>query len=370
MGNSKNKRFLIKVFGLVGSLLLSNHASALVILQNASTSVGADYDNNISMTKNAQSIWRYTVVPSYTLNSVNELNRWYTKASLNIQRSSDKNLSVDREDPTVGIGWERELARGRFSLTGNYRRASTRVTELEDSGLVSRDATSVSRSVSANWSRYLTERLSWSLGGGYSKSTFSGGGGFSGFSSNSLNTSISYEWSERLRPFINLGYSTYSPEVSNQDTTKSQTFTVGTNYILTPRLNLSASGGLTRIETGVGKVGNLTLSYIGEQYQLSGTYSRAVTPSSIGGFQNADSISLNYGYSLSEKSNLGTSFSYRKNNSLNDIESKQLSAFYSRNLTEYWQMRLSLQMREIKSTSQSANGEAIGVSLIYNTPEF
>jgi hypothetical protein len=367
---SIKKSALIRIHCLTACLCFSLNAHALVILQNASVSTNVDYDTNVNMSKEETSIWRYRLLPTYTISAVDDLNRWYSRANLNIQRSSDRRLSLDREDPSIGVGWERELARGRFSLTGNYDKASTRVTEFLESGLVTSDASSIRKSIAANWSRLLTERLNWTLGGGYTKVTFTGGGGFSGYNSKSLNTSLSYEWSDKLRPFINFGYSTFNPESTDQESSNSKTYSVGASYELNPRLTTTGSVGITRLSSGVGKVGSVALTYSGDLYQISGNYSRNVTPSSIGGFQNADALSLNYGYTLSEKSSIGTSFSWRRNNSLNDVESRQISAFYSRNLAEYWQMRLSLQMREIKSTNQNVNGDIIGISLIYNTPEF
>jgi len=364
------KTVFAQICGFVGFAVFTMNANAIIILQNASATNSVDYDNNVSMSDNAQSVWRYALVPRYSINAQNELNRWYSNASVNIQRSSDKNLSIDRQDPSVSLGWERELEKGRFNLGTSYTRASTRVTQLQESGLVSNDGSSITKSINAGWTRSLTERVNWSLSGALSKTSFTGGGGFSQYNSKSLNSLLSYEMSDRLKPFINLGYSTYNSGDSIQGSQNSETYTGGASYQINPRFSSSFSAGITRLSTGVAKVGDVSFSYTGEQYQLSGTYSRNVTPSSIGGFQNADNILLNYGYTLSEKSNIGTSFSWRKNNSLNDIESKQISAFYSLSLTEYWLMRLSLQMREIKSTNQSANGEILGISLVYNTPEF
>ena len=373
--NKNTKKTVIRqVCTLFGFAILAVDANALVILQNASVSNSIDYDNNVSMSKNAQSVWRYNLVPNYSISAVSDLNRWYSNASVNVQRSTDKNLSIDRQDPTVTIGWDRELVRGKFSLSADYSRASTRITEFQNSGLVSNDGSSINKAININWSRALSERLVWSLGGSAVQSTFSGGGSLSSYKSKSLTSNLSYELNDRLKPFINLAYTTYDSQDSQQGleqgTQNSRAYTGGFSYQINPILSTSFSAGITRLSSGVGKVGEMSFSYVGEQTRLSGAYSRNVTPSGIGGFQNADNISLDYAYSMSEKSDVGTSFNWRKNNSLNDVESKQLSVFYSLSLTEYWLMRFSIQTREIKSTNQSVNGEILGISLIYNTPEF
>lgn len=355
---------------LTSSLFLAFDANAIIILQNMSATNRVDYDNNVGMSNDPQSVWRYSFVPTYSISGVDQLNRWFARAGFNIQRSSDKNLSIDREDPNLGFGWDREFELGSLSITGNYIKTSTRISELQDSGLVANDASSISKSLSANLTRFFSEKISGSLRAGIVRSTFTGGSGLTSFNSKSLNSSISYEYSEKLRPFVSLGYSTFMSTNSNQGSQNSQTFSGGATYTINPRLSTNFSAGLTRLSTGVGKVGDFSLSYTGERYRLNGLYSRSVSPSSIGGFQNADSISFGYSYSLSETSNIGTDFSWRRNNSLNDIETKQFSAFYNNNLSEYWQMRLSMQARDIKSSNQSTNGEIIGISLIYNSTDF
>ena len=371
------KKINKQIFYFISLISLAFNANALVILQTASASSSVDYDNNVTMSENPQSVWRYSIVPNYRAELNDDLNRWFANGSINIQRSSDRILSIDREDPTVGVGWSRELYRGNFTLTGNYSRSSTRVTELQSIGLLSTDASSVVKNISADWSQSLTDRIILSLEGGYSKSSFTGGG-LTDFSSKSLNSSMSYEWSERFRPFINLGYTTYSQDgqnqtlnnIQNQDDSNALTYTAGASYNINERLTSTFSAGVTRLSKDYGEVGSFSFDYLGDKYLIKGTLARSVTPSGVGGFQNADTASLNYDYTLSDKSSIAASFSWQKNNSLNDVESKQISAFYSRSLSEYWQMRLSLQMRDIKSNNQSSNGEIFGISLIYNTLEF
>lgn len=352
-------------------MVISPHAEALVLLQQASIPMGVEHDTNPRMSStDKQSIWRYIATPRYSIAAVSDQNRWYSDISLRLERSSDKRLSVEREDPNVVVGWQRDGERDRFSLIGRYNEASTRFTEFDETGLVDNDTSSTTKSVGANWSRVLTERLNFSFGGQYLKTSYSGGS-FTGYTTKSLNSTLTYDFNERVRPFIQLGLTDFNPDGQGRSNTKSQNYLVGTHVDISPRLTASASAGINHLSSaGNGRIANANFNYAGERYGLRGSIERSVSASSIGNFQEADRLSLGYNYDLSDKSRLGTDFTWRKNNSLNDSETKQLSGFYSRDLTEFWQMRLSLQTRKIKNTNSSANGNVAGITLTYNIPEF
>ena len=352
-------------------MVISSHAEALVVLQQASVPMGVEHDTNpIMSSTDRQSIWRYIATPRYSISAVSDRNRWYSDVSLRLERSSDKRLSVDREDPNVVVGWERDSERDRFSLIGRYNKASTRFTEFDETGLVVNDASSSTRSVAANWSRLLTEKLNFSLGGQYLKTSYSGGN-FTGYSTKSLNSTLTYDLNERVRPFIQLGLTDFNPDGQGRRNTKSQNYLVGAHVDISSRLNVSASAGINHLSSvGNARIANTNFNYLGERYSLRGSLERSVSASSIGNFQESDRLSLGYNYDLSDKSRLGADFSWRKNNSLNDSETKQLSGFYSRDLTEFWQMRLLLQTRNLKSTNRNANGNVAGITFTYNIPEF
>lgn len=352
-------------------MVISSHAEALVVLQQVSVPMGVEYDTNPRMSStDKQSIWRYIATPRYSIATVADRNRWYSDVSLRLERSSDKKISSDREDPNVVVGWERESERDRFSLIGRYNKASTRVSEFDETGLVVNDASSSTRTVDANWSRSLTEKLNFSLGGQYLKTSYSGGN-FTDFSTKSLDTVLMYEWNERVRPIIQVGLTDFKADGQERGNIKSQNYLVGVHVDVNPQLNISANAGINHVSTaGNARIANTNFNYLGERYSLRGSLERSVSASSIGNFQESDRLSLGYNYDLSDRSRLGVDFSWRKNNSLNDSETKQLSGFYSRDLTEFWQMKLLLQTKNLKSANRIANGNVAGITFTYNIPEF
>ena len=253
----------IKRLFVVSLMVISSHSEALVVLQDASVPMGVEYDTNPRMlSTNKQSIWRYIATPRYSIAAVADRNRWYSDVSLRLERSSDKNLSVDREDPNVLVGWQRDGERDRFSLIGRYNKASTRFTEFDETGVVVNDASSTTRSVAANWSRSMTERLNLSLGGQYLTTTYSGGN-FTDYSTKSLNSTLTYDFNEYERPFVQVALTDFNPDGQGRNNTKSQNYLAGAHVDISPRLNISAAAGLNHLSsTGNGRIANTNFNYL------------------------------------------------------------------------------------------------------------
>lgn len=368
----KNLTFsMLKIFSVLSLTFFSMHATALVLLQQAYVSAGSEYDSNARLSdKDKQSVWRYTAAPRYTVSVVDDNNRWYTDAGLRVQRSSNKTISQDRNDPNVTAGWEREFERGNFSLVGHYAKDTTRFTEFDGTGILDKDGTSTTKSIGANWSYLLTERLNFSVGGQYLNTVYSGGN-FTNYVTKSANSTLSYDWNELISPFVQVSFTDFKPDGFGRVATQSQSYSGGANVVLSPRFNFNASVGVNHTTpAGNGWIANSSANYIGERYTVHGTLGRNVSASSIGSFQESDRLLVGYNYDLSEISRLGADFSWRKNKSLNDSETKQISGSYSRDLSDNWKMKLSLQIKNLKNTNQSASANVLGITFTYNTPEF
>ncbi len=131
------------------------------------------------------------------------------------------------------------------------------------------------------------------------------------------------------------------------------------------------SVGVNSVSTaGSGWIANTALSYIAENSTFQATLARSVSPSGLGDFQETDTLGLGYNSELNDKSSWGTNFNYSRSQSQFDSEATQLSAFYSRQLSTSWQMRLIAGYRSQKQTLFSANNNNFGISLIYNIPQF
>ena len=87
-------------------------------------------------------------------------------------------------------------------------------------------------------------------------------------------------------------------------------------------------------------------------------------------FQTSDDIGVSYVFSLNDKAQLGSDFSWSKNRSINDADAKQITGWYSRELNLDWSLRSNIQYRTLDGSNQSANAYQLGLSLIYNKLNF
>ena len=366
---------VVKSLAFVVLAVFTLHAEALVVLQQFSLPLSIEHDSNPTLAENnKQSIWLYTASPTYTISAVENQSRWYGALGVRLQRSSDKNISIDREDPNLVAGWERQLERGDFKLVANYNESSTRTTELRTTGLVNQDITATRKSLAAEWTRLLTERLSLALGAELLKSSYDAPG-FTGYTTKSIDSSLNYQVNEKLTTFVSAGYVRYKSDsqvdLAASNTQNTQNYLVGVTYLFSPQLDFSMAIGVNHTSSaGSGKLANASINYSVDRHIIKGAMGRSVAASGIGDFQESDSYSLGYSYMLSDKSEIGTAFSYQKNNSLNTNETMFLNSFYSRSLSDQWALRLSLDLRKQKTETQTANGEVAGLTLIYNTLEF
>lgn len=347
---------------------------ALIVLQQVSASVDTQYDTNPRLSQNKQSIWRYVATPSYSVAAVDDKNRWYTNANLRVQRTSDQDLIANREDPSLDVGWKRELEKGSFSLLAHYDKRSSLLTEFERTGLVDIDGSAVNRSLSANWSRLLTDRVSLSVGAQYTKSTYDGSGFVDSVTKN-INSTLSYSWTETISPFVQLSFTDFKPEGGIQGAgiqgNKSKNLLVGSQFSISPNWTFSPSVGVNKVSPiGSGWVSNNRLSYVGERSSFQGALSRVVSPTGLGVFQKSDQLNLSYTYAISDNSNWGADYNIVKSKAVLNFESVQYSAWYSYNITALWQMRLLFQARNQKNNILDVDGKILGFTFTYNTLEF
>ena len=359
-------------------ILFATHTEARVVLQQFSVPLSVEYDTNPTFSNtNKQSIWRYTAVPSYTISAVEDANRLYSNIGFRIQRSSNKNVNIDREDPNLTVGWVRQDERDEFKLTANYSENSTRNTELRTTGLINSDVTATSKSIAADWSRLLTERLNFTLGGELLKSSYNSPS-FTGYITKSIDSALSYQATEKLITFVNIGYVHYSNGSQNnlglqasQNSQNSQNYVGGITYVVNPQLDFTVAAGRNYItSSGFANIAKASLNYQAERHLMRGELERSVAATGIGNFQESDRLNLTYSYDLNDKSAVGAGFSLQRNNSLNSNETTYLNGFYTRDLSDRWVMRASIDVRKIKDTSRSVSGEIAGLTFIYTTPEF
>ena len=363
--------FQIGLLACFASMMFVSVAHSYEFTKDFFLPSSVELDSNVEMAeKNKSSLWRYTMTPRLRLTAEEDRNSYFLDGALRLQRSSDKSRSQDREDPVLDGGWNHVYGLGQFGVTAHYEENSTRVAEFVRSGSVARDGSSINRSINGNWSHLLSDKLTFSSGLGFSKTKYSGVN-LAGFSSKNISGKLSYEYSPFISPFVQLAFSDFKDDKIG-DRSNSKSIMAGAMVKVNPQLNYSFSLGTNRISTGGnGWVAASALNFQAtEKSLLSASYSRNVTASGLGGFQTSDDIGVSYVFSLNDKAQLGSDFSWSKNRSINDADAKQITGWYSRELNLDWSLRSNIQYRTLDGSNQSANAYQLGLSLIYNKLNF
>ncbi|MGZ8271324.1 MAG: hypothetical protein ACXW1T_08950 [Methylophilus sp.] len=338
-----------------------------------------EYNSNIQMVEdNEESVTLYKFLPRFTFIARDELNTYRVNGGLLAQRSSNSTVSEDRDDPNLGLFWNRDFDKGSFSLSTDYAKSSTRTTELTQSGLVFSDGSAVARSYNANLSYTISDKLNSVSGVGYRQTRYSAST-LSDYSSRFFNTRLNYLYSEKLSPFVAYSINSYQNDGSttsvianNSGNSISQDYSVGFVYQVNPRLNFDAAAGVNHINSlGSQWVGSTGLNWsIDDNSTLNTKLAREVSASGLGGFQKSDRFSARYVRQLNQKDSIGTDATWVKNRSINQSESQELGAWYSRNLSENWDFRTHASYRNLQNSNLDANGYIVGISFEYNKPNF
>lgn len=358
-------------FLILASIFQVGTANSIELTKNFYLPTSVDFDSNIRMSSaNKEDVTRFILNPRLGLVAADELNTYTLDTSLLIAQSSDQKVSEDRRDPTADIGWARSFERGQFTIAGHYSKASVRSSELTRSGVVFSDESSISRSLNANLNYALSERFTLGTGLGYQRQDYTGTG-LSSFNSKNLNFKLSHLYTEKFTPFYQVSFSKFTEEDTGRNS-NSRNISAGSNYLVSPKISVTASLGINHIDkAGNSWIGASAIDYsIDDSSSLTGSISRSVGASGLGGFQKSDNLSVGYTTSISQLDRLGLSYSWSINRSINDSRFMQLSGWYDRELSPDWKLRFTAQQRNLKNDSLSANGSQIGVSLVYNLLNF
>ena len=343
--------------------------------------VSMNYDSNMQMANsNEESVSFYNAIPSLTVVGNDGVNLLSFNGSVLFQTSSEERISEDRKDPTLGLGWTRIFERGEFTLSTNYNKSSTRVSEQRVTGLIFNDGSAISRSYDAGLKYLISDKFSLSTGLNYQETRFSGAN-LDDFNNKTFNTKLNYLYSEKLTPFVQFSISRFENETNtfnnvlinstnSSGNSVSRNLLVGYTYTVNPQLDYSVAVGVNRISSaGSGWIGNASLNYvIDEKSSLVGTISRNVTPTGLGGFLEIDNFGLNYLYDINQKNHLGADANWSITRDVNNSNFKRLGAFYAYDISEDWGIRTYAQYRTLQAINVDADAYLIGISLSYNNP--
>lgn len=334
-------------------------------------------DTNPTMTTgDATSIWRRRVAPMYGLTG--NFGADVLRASLGgtIERSTNSAVSMNRNDPTMSAGWQHETEIGGYGLSLSRVSASSRSTELTESGVVVADSTRTTTTVAGNWTAATSERgqLAANLQlskVGYDISTLPN------YRNDVANLTYSYAWNEQLEPFLRLDLSRYAPEQAGSLGTQDmryRTLQAGVRYKVTEHFDVSAQAGTARMSSGAtsgNQIWNLTARYAGERSALSVATGRNITTSGMFGVLKQNQTTANWSYAVDESTTGGLDYSRNRSQQTGlDSSYRQATVWVSRQFSPFWSARLSAARRErLLDQSPTASGSLYGITLVFTHPD-
>lgn len=339
-----------------------------------SVSLPATLERNSNLPLSAtkrQGVSRLIIMPAYSLAGDYGIDQLKAGLGLSVERSSDQSVSMNREDPSLQLGWRHLTETGDFSLTTKYDQVSSRLTELQETGLATADSSRKTWFLGGNWRSAVTELSTLTTDADY-KTVRYDAGTQTNFNNISAGISWNYGWSERIEPFLRVSVSHYDPDKITVTAATSDYYaaTAGVKVKASEHLEWTAQGGRNRVvarTTDTGWQGSLAMQYRGDRYDAALNVGRSVTTSGDGGFVASDLAAGTFSYAIDERSGLGLSASWQDNKGSTPNTMQQLGAWASRELSHFWNARLYYQHKLRSEDHQpDAVGDVLGVTLVYS----
>lgn len=338
----------------------------------------AEHDSNPAMVENDKKpVWIFSLIPQVQLDLKDDLNRWYLDAALLVQRHSNQDELVNREDPRVSIGWDRIYESGLFGIKADYQESSARVAELNNTGVFSnKDNNQKNKVLSAKWQHDFAPRWSLLTEGSYTDVSYSATGQLDNYTVGAIKSELGYKNTEKLSTRILLGYVLLSPE-QNLGDTRVKRVVLGADYQVNEAFSLSSSAGVHNLsgrQSDTDWEGALKAEYTTEHVSYSAGIARDVTASGVGA-RKVDTLRLAGKYNLTERDHIGANYSfdqYKKDaeTGVNQLNAQTIGMFYERDISERWQARISANHKKLDSNVSNAQGDVIGFTLVYDTLNF
>ena len=312
---------------LSGLMLLAGEGRADSLQQNFSGKASEEYVTNPLLIPADQglSAWRSTVDPNYMLTNVSGADQLTANLDMLLIHSSNTSIIADGGFPTATLGWIRQSDKSKFDVTTSYSVASTMMAMPSTTGIVSANATSTTRNLSADWSRELSDRTTLTLNGAYTSMAFSGNGNsvsLYGFATQSSGVKLNYALNEHTATFMNLSYVEFIPTGGGQSS-RIYNALLGLDWNASERLDWIIQAGQSRLEEGTGNAtsttslqGGMTMNYKGQLSSFTLSANRQSTPSGLGAIILTEQVSGNLSYDLSERSNTGLDLGWSKYDAL------------------------------------------------------
>lgn len=334
-----------------------------------------EYDTNPRLDSDAKkAVTRTIIAPDYNLVGAFGRDELRLGIGLNLERSSDQSIALNREDPKLLLGWQRESEVGGYGVTAKYDESSTLFSALEESGVVAADGTRKQYALAGNWHAATSERSTLASDIGYTRVNYDTDA-LTSYDDLSAMFSWNYAWSERIEPYSQFSVSRYEPTggtVSASST--SYTPIAGVQFNISEQLEVGLRAGVNQVsgaESGPSWQGGVELRYVGERFDTSIDVGRSTIVSGEGGFTEVSQLHGTWSYAVNETRRAGFDASWQDNKGNVPNTMRQINAWASQELSPFWVARLSLTYKQRQQDGRpDASANVLGMTLIYSHPDF
>lgn len=371
----KLRRLAIPTMALAGLLLYAGLGRAESWQQALSARVSTEYDTNPARISayQGEGISRSIVTPAYKITGALGAGQLQSGVALHIVRTSNKTLSQDRNDPSVFLNWLLQGETGELGIGARYAEVSTRSTAFDGLNPSFVDGTREARTVSANWKKLLSERSTLDVNGGYTSTSYRGGGALVDYATQASGLKYSYTWSEFSTPFLSMTYNDYTPAGNGLVTRRYGTM-LGLIWKASDQLDGTVQAGLSRSDSpgsSGSTQGGMTLRYTEQKNRFTFNANRQATASGLGGFATADQINGNWSYDINELNTTGIDLGWRRSILVTGTYFRTAGVWLQRELGSSWGARMYFNRRiSGGDTINDAFSNIIGISLSYTAPDF
>ncbi|OIR03152.1 hypothetical protein GALL_146710 [mine drainage metagenome] len=366
---------------LSGLILCAGEGRADSLQQTLSARASEDYVTNPLLNPALQglSAWRTTIDPNYMLTKTSGADEW--KADLDVMsiRSSNTSIIANGNFPTATLGWNRQDEKDKFDISTSYHVASTMMDIPSTTGLVSASSTSTSRSLSADWARELSQRITLTLNEAYKNVSFNGSGNniiLSSFYTQSSGLKLNYDLTEHTATFMNLSYVDFV--TTGGGPVHIYNAWLGLDWKASEHLDWTLQGGPSRLEgatSGTGATtastslqGGTTMNYKGQLSALTLSANRQSTPNGLGGVILIDQARGNFSYDLSERSKTGLDLGWSKYDSLTVGLFRTAGAWLHYDINMFWGIKAYFNHNTYAlAGSNPATSNMLGLSIAYTS---
>jgi len=326
--------------------------------QSTTARFSEEYDTNPTMASfnSREGVRRTVLVPSYTISNTSDQSELKAGITIQMERSSNQNLSQNRNDPSVFTGFHHQGETIDFSLTAKYDEAATRNSLIDNAGQNFNDSTRRARTFDVNLSNALDQFTTISLDSTYEVVSYKGGS-FVDFSNLTVGGRLSRALTERTTLFMRVSGVKYRPVsgVSSGDTSNA---ILGWDWIYSEQLHGSFQAGKSWSENiGTGNQGTATVSYSGQFNEIALNASRQIVPSGLGNLVRIDQANGSWIYAYSEYVRFGIEAGWQKSHLSANTFYRTSGAWLEQEMNQHWVARMYYQHR---------NSDQVGISKAYS----